>query len=82
MNPSKARRVARGRGGVGMTTPVRCEKHLFEDAAGTCHACRRPYCDECLVYIQGPDRPALCVPCALRKAGVRSTTRSQRSGIH
>jgi len=77
MNHSEACRTAGGPGGVGMTTPVRCEKHLFEDAAGTCRACRRPYCDDCLVYAQGPDRPPLCVPCALSKAGVRSAARSR-----
>jgi hypothetical protein len=63
-----------------MTTQVRCNKHLFEDAAGMCRTCRRPYCDDCLVYTHGPTKAPLCVPCALTAAGVRSTAsaRSQR----
>ena len=65
-----------------MTTPAKCDKHLFEDATGMCRACRRPYCVDCLVYAQGPDRAPLCIPCALTAAGVRSTAaaRSQRRG--
>jgi len=55
------------------TTPAKCDKHLFEDAAGMCRACRRPFCEDCLVYSQGSGRPPLCIPCALSAAGVRST---------
>jgi hypothetical protein len=58
---------------MGMTTSAKCDKHLFEDATGMCRACRRPFCVDCLVYAQGPDRPPLCIPCALTAAGVRST---------
>jgi hypothetical protein len=66
-----------------MTAPVRCDKHLFEDASGMCRSCRRPFCTDCLVYTQGANRAPLCVPCALTAAGVRSTaaTRSQRGSI-
>jgi hypothetical protein len=60
------------------TTQVRCNKHLFEDASGMCRSCRRPYCEDCLVYTHGPKKAPLCVPCALTAAGVRSTARSQR----
>ena len=64
-----------------MTTPVRCDKHVFEEATGMCRSCRHPYCEECLVYTQGTQRAPLCVPCALAAAGVRSTAaaRSERS---
>jgi hypothetical protein len=66
-----------------MTTPARCDKHLFEDATGMCRTCGRPYCDDCLVYAQGSNRAPLCVPCALTAAGVRSTaaSRSQRGSM-
>jgi hypothetical protein len=66
-----------------MTTPTRCDKHLFEDASGMCRTCRRPYCDDCLVYTQGAKRAPLCIPCALSAAGVRSTAavRSQRGSV-
>ena len=56
-----------------MTEVVRCAKHLFEDAAGMCRSCRRPFCTDCLVYTQGANRAPLCVPCALTAGGVRST---------
>jgi hypothetical protein len=56
-----------------MTTPVRCDKHMFDDATGMCRSCRRPYCADCLVYTHGAKRAPLCVPCALSAAGVRST---------
>ena len=52
---------------------VKCEKHLFEDATGLCRACRRHFCDECLVYVNGSHAAPLCIPCALTAAGVRST---------
>jgi len=60
-----------------MTTPAKCDKHLFEDATGMCRACRRPFCPDCLVYAQGPGRAPLCIPCALTAAGVRSTAAGQ-----
>ena len=65
------------------TTPAKCDKHLFEDASGMCRACRRPFCEDCLVYTQGSGRAPLCVPCALTAAGVRSTAAShtQRSSV-
>ena len=66
-----------------MTTPAKCDKHLFEDATGMCRICRRPFCEDCLVYTQGSGRAPLCVPCALTAAGVRSTaaSRSQRGSV-
>ena len=60
-----------------MTTPVRCDKHLFEDASGVCRSCGRAYCDDCLVYAHGPGKAPFCIPCALTAAGVRSTAASQ-----
>ncbi|MBV8160754.1 MAG: hypothetical protein JO265_07515 [Acidimicrobiia bacterium] len=64
------------------TTTARCDKHLFEEATGTCRDCGRPFCSECLVYAQGPDTAPYCIPCALTTSGVRSTTvsKGQRAG--
>ena len=60
-----------------MATPAQCDKHLFEQATGMCRACRRPFCQECLVYAQGPNKAPFCIPCALTAAGVRSTAATQ-----
>jgi hypothetical protein len=59
------------------TTSTQCDKHLFEEATGMCRACRRPFCADCLVYAQGPNRAPFCIPCALTAAGVRSTASRQ-----
>jgi hypothetical protein len=48
-----------------------CNLHPFDEAEGTCRACRRDYCATCLVYSFGPRKPPYCVPCALEAAGVR-----------
>jgi hypothetical protein len=53
----------------------KCEKHIFDPAAGTCRACRHDFCEQCLVYVHGPNKPPFCIPCALTAAGVRSTAR-------
>jgi hypothetical protein len=60
-----------------MATTTQCDKHLFEEAAGMCRVCRRPFCPDCLVYAQGPNKAPFCIPCALTAAGVRSTAASQ-----
>ena len=55
----------------------RCAKHLDEETAGTCRDCAEHFCVRCLVYPQGPSRPALCVGCALAIAGARSKARQK-----
>lgn len=50
----------------------RCIKHPFETAESACRNCGNDFCNECLVYAFGPDKPPYCVPCALAAAGVRS----------
>jgi hypothetical protein len=60
-----------------MATTTQCDKHLFEEATGMCRVCRRPFCPDCLVYAQGPNKAPFCIPCALTAAGVRSTAASQ-----
>ena len=60
-----------------MSTSAQCDKHLFEEATGMCRNCRRPFCPDCLVYAQGPNKAPFCIPCALTAAGVRSTAAGQ-----
>lgn len=55
-----------------------CVKHPFDDAVGQCRSCAEPFCEECLVYVHGPNRPPLCVPCALVAAGVRRLSAAER----
>lgn len=50
----------------------RCIKHPFEISEHACRNCGNDFCDECLVFAFGPDKPPYCVPCALAAAGVRS----------
>jgi hypothetical protein len=66
-----------------MSAPAKCDKHLFEDATGVCRACHLAFCDDCLVHTHGASKTALCVPCAITAAGVRSSAanRTQRGGF-
>jgi len=48
-----------------------CEKHPFDEAAGTCRTCKRHWCRDCLVYSFGPRKAPFCVNCALVVAGIR-----------
>jgi hypothetical protein len=52
-----------------------CYKHIFESAVSQCRSCRHAFCDDCLVYSRGPQKPPYCVPCAIAAAGVRSSAR-------
>lgn len=47
-------------------------RHSFEAAGGVCQRCGLAFCEECLVFALGPDKPPLCVPCALAASGVRA----------
>lgn len=51
---------------------TRCFKHSFEVAEASCRNCGYDFCNECLVYAFGPNKPPYCVSCALAAAGVRS----------
>jgi hypothetical protein len=55
-----------------------CNKHPFEQAAAACRSCAEPYCADCLVYANGPDKPPYCVTCALVVAGVRRLTAKEK----
>ena len=50
----------------------RCHRHEFDEAEDRCRSCGYDYCGACVVYINGPSRPAMCIPCALSRSGVRS----------
>lgn len=54
---------------------VRCPRHVFEVAEDICSECGGAFCSACLVYPFGPQRPALCVSCALALSGVRAPGR-------
>lgn len=55
-----------------------CVRHPFDDAADVCGGCAQEFCATCLVYVHGPQRPPLCVPCALVAAGVRRQSAAER----
>jgi len=50
-----------------------CDSHPFEAAAATCRSCSLGFCDDCLVYSYGANKPPYCIPCALAASGVRKT---------
>jgi hypothetical protein len=50
---------------------IACGRHPFEVAAATCKRCRSAHCSECLVFPFGPQRPPLCISCALVAGGIR-----------
>lgn len=49
-----------------------CMRHYEEPMAALCKTCQRPFCDRCLVYSFGPNKPPYCVGCALSASGVRA----------
>lgn len=55
----------------------RCKKHSWEASENECRECRFAHCADCLVYINGPNKPPLCVTCALSIAGVRKGGRGR-----
>ena len=58
-----------------------CTKHPFDQAAGSCRACREEFCPDCLVYVHGVEKPPLCIPCALVAAGLRRKKAAPRRGL-
>ena len=45
-----------------------------------CRHCGGWYCNECLVFSFGPNKPPYCIACALAAAGVRSNA-ARKSGL-
>jgi hypothetical protein len=50
-----------------------CAKHVFEGAEDACSTCGDQFCPECLVYAFGPNKPPLCIQCAVAAAGIRAS---------
>ena len=50
---------------------MHCTKHPHELAADVCGSCGLLWCRPCLTYPMGDRRPAMCMHCALVKAGIR-----------
>jgi hypothetical protein len=50
---------------------AQCAKHHFDPAVAVCGRCDLTFCQACLVYAFGPNRPPFCIPCALTAGGVR-----------
>jgi len=75
MNSYRAEFVAGRRGEEQVADEVvssgQCEKHPFDEAAGTCRKCKGNWCADCLVYPFGPRKAPFCVNCALVAAGIR-----------
>jgi hypothetical protein len=53
-----------------------CFKHIFEEAVDACRTCGNEFCESCLVFARGPQKPPYCVPCALVASGVRHSGRT------
>lgn len=56
---------------------TRCFNHTFESAENLCRMCGHGFCNECLVYAFGNDKPPFCLSCALAAAGVRANAARQ-----
>jgi len=50
-----------------------CEKHSYERGVALCGRCGAAWCESCLVYAFGPNKPPYCKPCAMFAAGVRTS---------
>jgi hypothetical protein len=48
-----------------------CAKHTGVISSGSCGQCGLEYCEDCLVFPFGTNKPPMCVGCALAFAGVR-----------
>jgi hypothetical protein len=45
-----------------------CHRHPETTSTGVCRACGGEFCEDCLVYSYGTNRPPFCIDCAV--AGV------------
>jgi hypothetical protein len=54
-----------------------CVKHTFESPEGECRVCGNTYCQRCLVFPFGPNKPPYCVACAIEASGVRMNARAR-----
>ena len=49
-----------------------CAKHPHEPGQAICRRCGGSWCNDCLVYSFGPNKPPYCMGCAMVAGGVRS----------
>ena len=49
-----------------------CMRHYEEPVLAGCKVCGQPFCGRCLVFPNGPNKPAMCIGCALTASGVRN----------
>lgn len=52
-----------------------CMRHYEEPVMANCRSCARPFCNRCLVFPFGDDKPPMCVSCALGASGVRNSNK-------
>ncbi len=50
-----------------------CMRHYEEPVMGYCKDCGRPFCNRCLVFPFGDDKPPYCIACAIANSGVRNS---------
>jgi hypothetical protein len=50
-------------------------RHYEEPVMGYCKTCCRPFCNRCLVFPFGDDKPPYCVSCAIAASGVRNANK-------
>ncbi len=53
-----------------------CIRHYEEPYVAHCRVCNRPFCNRCLVFAFGADKPPYCVGCALTASGVRNNSKT------
>ena len=52
-----------------------CMRHYEEPMMGHCRTCGRAFCNRCLVFPFGDDKPPYCVGCAIAAAGVSTANK-------
>lgn len=57
----------------------RCDNDPLDRAENVCDNCGGDFCDSCLLYPRGKKRAPVCKACAIAKAGLRSSSKSQTS---
>lgn len=48
-----------------------CVRHPMTYGDHLCSECGHRFCEDCIVFPYGADRPGLCIKCALERSGVR-----------
>ncbi len=56
-----------------------CQRHRWDKSEDECRQCGEPFCENCLVYVNGADARPLCINCALKNSGVRGSKKVRPS---